>query len=263
MPDLDLFAERLDAAALDALATTQITAEFPAFALADAYGVQRRLIARRLARGEKLVGVKMGFTSRAKMAQMGVSDLIWGRLTDAMQIPDDGVLDLARFVHPRIEPEVAFRLKAPLSGAVGSSEAFAAIEAVAPAMEIIDSRYADFRFTLCDVVADNSSSSAFVLGAWRAPFGDLSNLGMTLSVNGRAVQFGSSGAILGNPVRSLVAASRLAGEAGLVLEPGWIVLCGAATSAEALAPGTHIRLEAEQLGRVDLHVAPTSPRPEE
>jgi 2-oxo-3-hexenedioate decarboxylase len=253
-PDLDRLAERLDTAAVTASATTQLTDAYPDLTLEDAYAIQRRLIAHREARGERLVGVKMGFTSRAKMAQMGVSDLIWGRLTDAMQIADDGTLDMRAFVHPRIEPEVAFRLKSPLAGPVGSTEALAAIEVVAPAMEVIDSRYADFRFALCDVVADNSSSSAFVIGGWQEPSGDLSNLGMVMSFDGRAVQFGSTGAILGNPLRSLVEAARLAGEAGLTLEAGWIILCGAATPAEALRPGVHVRLEAERLGRVDLNI---------
>lgn len=254
MPDLDSLAERLDTAATTAAATTQLTTAHPDLSLDDAYAIQRRLIAHREARGERIVGVKMGFTSRAKMAQMGVSDLIWGRLTDAMQIADDGTLDMRRFVHPRIEPEVAFRLKAPLAGPVGSAEAMAAIEAVAPAMEVIDSRYADFRFALEDVVADNSSSSAFVVGSWQPPFGDLSNLGMVMSFDGRPVQFGSSGAILGNPLRSLIEAARLAGEAGVTLEAGWIILCGAATNAEALRPGVHVRLETERLGRVDLNI---------
>ena len=259
MIDLDRLAERLDTAAVAARSTGQLTAEHRGLSLAEAYDVQSRLVGRRLDRGEKLIGLKMGFTSRAKMAQMGVSDLIWGRLTDAMRIEDDGILYLDRFVHPRVEPEIAFRLKAALSGPIGSAEAFAAIDAVAPALEIIDSRYTDFRFALPDVVADNSSSSAFVVGGWQAPFGDLSNLGMVLSFDGRPLQCGSTGAILGDPLRSLVAAARLAGDAGLTLESGWIVMCGAATSAEALRPGVHVRVEAERLGRVDLHVANRKP----
>lgn len=254
MPDLDTLAERLDTAARTASATTQLTAAHPDLTLDDAYAIQRRLIAHRETRGERVIGMKMGFTSRAKMAQMGVSDLIWGQLTNAMQIAEDGKLDMRRFVHPRIEPEVAFRLKAPIAGAVGSAEVLAAIDAVAPAMEVIDSRYADFRFALEDVVADNSSSSAFIVGNWQALSGDLSNLGMVMSFDGRPVQFGSSGAILGNPLRSMVEAARLAGEAGVTLEAGWIILCGAVTNAEALRPGIHVRLEAERLGRVDLNI---------
>ncbi len=254
MPDLDLIAERLDTAARTARSTGQITAEHPDFSLADAYIVQQRLIDRRIARGEKPVGMKMGFTSRAKMAQMGVSDLIWGRLTDAMQIADGGELDIARFVHPRAEPEIAFRLKAPLSGSVTLAEARAAIGEIAPAIEIIDSRYADFRFALTDVVADNSSSSAFVIGPWQAPFDDLSDIGMTLSFDGQAVQSGSTEAILGDPVQSLVEAARLTAASGVTLEAGWIVLCGAATSAEALKPGITVALDAGRLGQVEFRV---------
>ncbi|ARS27922.1 4-oxalocrotonate decarboxylase [Sphingomonas sp. KC8] len=254
-PDLDRIAARLDAAATAARATGQITADHPDFTLDDAYDVQRRLIDHRVARGEAIVGVKMGFTSRAKMEQMGVSDLIWGRLTDAMQIADGGTLAMDRFIHPRIEPEIAFRLKKPLAGHVTLDEAFAAIDAIAPAMEIIDSRYADFRFALNDVVADNSSSSAFVIGQWQVPLADLSDLVMVMNFDGEPVQSGSTAAILGNPVQSLVEAARLAALSGLTLEPGWIILCGAATSAEALHPGVHVRLDAEAIGRVELHVA--------
>lgn len=253
-PNLDLIADRLDNAATSARATGQITADHADFTLEDAYAVQARLIDRRIARGERLIGIKMGFTSKAKMIQMGVSDLIWGRLTDAMEIVDGGVLDMSRFVHPRIEPEVAFRLKSPLSGIISTEEAFAAIEAVAPAMEIIDSRYANFRFALNDVVADNSSSSAFVLGKWQAPFQPLSNLAMTMRFDGQIVQSGSTEDILGDPILSLVEAARLAAQSGLVLEAGWIVLCGAATSAEALRPGVHVRLDSDRLGGVDLDV---------
>lgn len=255
MPDLDLIAERLDTAARTARSTGQITADHPGFALDDAYAVQRRLIDRRIARGEKPVGMKMGFTSRAKMAQMGVSDLIWGRLTDAMQIADGGTLDMARFVHPRAEPEIAFRLKAPLSGTATLAEARTAIGEIAPAIEIIDSRYTDFRFALTDVVADNSSSSAFVIGDWQAPFDDLSDIAMTMCFDGQPVQSGSTAAILGDPVQSLVEAARLTAASGVTLEAGWIILCGAATSAEALKPGIRVTLDAGALGQVDFSVA--------
>lgn len=252
---LDAIAERLDTAARTARATHQITHDDPAFALADAYATQGRLIDLRISRGERLVGVKMGFTSRAKALQMGVDDVIWGRLTDAMETLDGGRLDLGRFVHPRIEPEVAFRLSRRLSGPVDRAEATAAIEAIAPALEIIDSRYADFKFALADVVADNSSSSAFVLGAWREPLADLSDIAMTMAFNGVAVQAGSTAAILDDPLNALCAAARLAGEAGLSLEPGWIVLAGAATPAEALKSGVHVTLDAGPLGQVGVHVA--------
>jgi len=249
MTDHVSIAHRLDDAARSARSVAQYDG---ALAAADAYRIQELLIELRLQRGEQLVGVKMGFTSRAKMAQMGVSDLIWGRLTDAMRGEDGGSVAAGRFIHPRVEPEIAFLLNKPLSGAVTPLEAGDAVAGVAPALEIIDSRYDQFKFSLGDVIADNASSAAFVIGAWRAMPADISNLGMVMSLNGRTRQVGSTGAILGSPLRSLAAAARLAGESGLTLQPGWIVLAGAGTGAEAFAAGDHASVEIEQLGRADI-----------
>ena len=249
--EIAALAERLDQAARDATATPQL--ETP-ITLADAYAIQRASIDRRLARGERQVGIKMGFTSRAKMQQMGVSDMIWGRLTDAMQVEDGGELALAHYVHPRVEPEIAFLLRRPLSGPVTLPQALAAVEAVAPALEVIDSRYRDFRFSLTDVVADNSSSSGFVLGPWGRPDQDVSNLGLVMAFNGRPQAYGSTAAILGHPLRSLVAAARVVAEAGQTLQAGDIVLAGGATAASPLHAGLHVSLEMERLGRCGFHV---------
>jgi len=244
-------AEKLDAAARDARAIPQLSSEVE-LSIDEAYALQAATIERRLGRGEEMVGVKMGFTSRAKMLQMGVSDVIWGRLTSGMRVEDGGAVDVAARIHPRIEPEVAFLLGAPLSGPVSPAEAALAVSAVAPAMEIIDSRYVAFRFSLPDVIADNASASGFVIGPWCDPHLDLANLGMVMEVDGVPMQIGSTGAILGHPLRSLAAASRLAAEHELELEPGWIVLAGGATAAVPLEPGRHVRLVAEQLGRVQI-----------
>jgi len=251
MSDLAAIAERLDEAARTAQATPQLEAPL---STADAYKVQAASLARRYGRGERRAGLKMGFTSRAKMLQMGISEMIWGRLTDAMLIEDGGTLQLARFVHPRVEPEVAFRLKAALGARVTPLEALAAMDGVAPAVEIIDSRYRDFKFSLSDVIADNSSASAFVVGGWNSPSVEIGNLGMILEFDGVARQLGSTAAILGHPLRALVAAARLAAEAGEPLQPGDIVMAGAATAAEPLSAGVHVRLSAERLGRVEFRV---------
>jgi 2-oxo-3-hexenedioate decarboxylase len=221
----------------------------------DAYAIQQASIARRLQRGEARIGLKMGLTSRAKMIQVGVEEVIWGRLTDSMRLEDNGVLVMDRYVHPRIEPEIAFLLKAPLTGDISPAEAMIAVAAVAPAMEVIDSRYRNFKFSLTDVIADNASSSSFVIGAWNDPSVDLGNLGMTLEIDGRPRQIGSSAAILGHPARALAAASRLAARAGETLQAGWIVMAGAATEAVALQPGMHVRNVVEHLGAVSLTVA--------
>ena len=254
MTDINKLAKTVDDAARNAKAIKQLS-ETTAITVEEGYAIQAAAFSRRLARGETQVGMKMGFTSRAKMIQMGLSDMVWGRLSDQMLIEDGDEIDLKNYVHPRIEPELAFLLKRPLEGPVTAAQAMAAVEAVAPAMELIDSRYRNFKFSLADVVADNSSSSGFVLGAWQSPTADLTNLGMVLEFDGRPVQIGSSAAILGHPLRSLAAAARLSTEAGEGLEAGWIVMAGGATAAEALRPGVHVRNMVQELGFVGISVA--------
>lgn len=210
------------------------------FTLAQAYEIQRASIQRRIDRGERLKGIKLGFTSRAKMVQMGVDSLIWGLLTDAMIEEDGGIVRLERYIHPRVEPEVCFVTRRAIDAPLTALEAADWVEAVAPALEIIDSRYRDFKFSLEDVVADNCSSAGLVVGPWSRRFDGLANAGVRLQFDGRDVQLGSTGAILGHPLRSLVQASRLLHAAGMTLPAGSLIMAGAATAAEALRPGLHV-----------------------
>lgn len=253
MTDIAAIAERLDQAALTAKATPQLSEWL---SVAEAYEAQRISMARRYARGETRIGIKMGLTSRAKMLQMGVEEVCWGRLTDKMLIEDGGAISRKNFVHPRVEPEIAFLLDRPLAGNVTPMAALAAVGGVAAALEIIDSRYENFKFSLTDVIADNSSSSAFVVGPWADPAIDLANLGMIVRIDGQYRMIGSSAAILGHPLRSLVSAARLAAEAGEPLQAGDVVMAGGATAAEALAPGQHVKLVVEGLGSVAFFVEP-------
>jgi 2-oxo-3-hexenedioate decarboxylase len=247
-------AQLLDDAARQRQPTQQLAARGLPLTLPEAYAVQAELIRRRERRGERLVGVKMGFTSEAKRNQMGIADLIWGRLTDAMCLRSGSSTSLADYIHPRIEPEVAFRLGRPLTGAVTRAQAAAAVEAVAPALEIIDSRYRDFRFSLADVVADNSSSAAVIVGEWQPAPANLGGLAIQMCFDDRPVQQGSTAAIMGDPLLSLMAAARLAGESGLTLAPGWLVMAGGATAAESLTTATRVRAEVETLGSVEVEV---------
>jgi 2-oxo-3-hexenedioate decarboxylase len=184
------------------------------------------------------------------MRQVEVDEVIAGVLTDAMLVEEGGRFDLTRCIHPRVEPEIAFRIGRPMSGRISVVEAANAVEAVAPALEIIDSRYQNFKFRVADVVADNSSACGLVIGPWSSPHAVIANLGMVLAFDGRPVQVGSSAAILGHPLRALIAAAELAGQSGGGLEPGDVVLAGAATAAEALRPGVHVQLCVQTLGRV-------------
>ncbi|MFI7469194.1 2-keto-4-pentenoate hydratase [Nonomuraea sp. NPDC049646] len=245
---MNALAERLDEATLTGRAIPRLT-DTADLDVPAAYEVQRALIERRLARGERLIGVKMGFTSRAKMAQMGVDDVIWGLLTDAMLV--ESRLDTAGLIHPRIEPEIAFLLDRPVRG---TADVASAVSGVAVGYEVLDSRYEGFSFTLPDVIADNASASGFGVGPWRRPqdAGDLGNLGLVMEIDGRQVAGGSSAAILGHPLRALTAAARLTRAAGIEMEAGWIVLAGAATAAVPLPAGAHVRVGAAGLGHVEV-----------
>ena len=244
---LQEIAKKLDQAAASATSIEQLS-NTNELSLEDAYQVQKLSIDERLSRGETLVGYKMGFTSKAKMLQMGVDDLIWGRLTDAMIIEDGGVIDLSKYVHPSAEPEIAFILKSSLSGIVTKAQAFAAVEAVAGAIEVIDSRYKNFKFSLSDVIADNCSSTGFVIGAWHKADSDISDLSMAIKVNDEVAASGSSSDILDHPINSLVEAARCIAQSGEELKAGQIILAGAATAAIALVPNQHISANIENLG---------------
>ncbi|MGY4685198.1 2-keto-4-pentenoate hydratase [Micromonospora aurantiaca (nom. illeg.)] len=250
-PDIAGIAEKLGAAADDATAIPQLAAE-TGLDVDAAYAVQTALVKRRLDRGERLVGLKMGLTSKAKMAQVGVDEVIWGRLTDVMRVPDGGGVDVDDFIHPRVEPEVAFLLdRLPDPGEpVGSFTR--AVRAVAPAIELIDSRYANFTFSLPDVIADNTSAAAFVVGPWSPVPDGLDNLGVLLEIDGRVAQVGSTAAILGDPRRALDEGLRLAGRHGVRLRKGWVFLAGAATAAVPLRPGAHVRATVEKLGSASM-----------
>jgi 2-oxo-3-hexenedioate decarboxylase len=220
--------------------------------LEAAYLVQEVLVARRLARGASQVGWKLGFTSLAKMEQMGVSDVIVGRLTSDMQVADGGSLDLARFIHPRVEPEIAYRLGRDFDPGAPDDDLTSAVDAVAPALEVIDSRYVDFRFTLADVVADNTSAAGFVIGPWMPleAAGELGGRPVTLLVDDEVAEVGTTDAILGHPLRALPALATMARRLGLQLRTGQVILAGAATAAVPVTAGVVVEGRVAGLGSV-------------
>ncbi|KFU77738.1 2-oxo-3-hexenedioate decarboxylase [Amycolatopsis lurida] len=246
--EISALADRLDTAQTSRVDTLSL-ADDHAFDIADAYAIQAELLARRESRGERVLGVKLGLTSKAKMAQMGVSEVIAGRLTDAMRIADGGEVSLAGFIHPKVEPEVAYRLARDIDLADPAFDVESAVDAMAPAIEIIDSRYRDFRFTHTDVVADNTSAAGFVLGPWRA-FGEVANRAVRLRSGDREV-IGSTSAILGDPVRALHALVELCRKRDIPLRAGQVVLAGAATEAVPFVPGV-AEADIAGLGRVSV-----------
>ena len=249
-------AETVDVAAQTATPITMLTAANP-MNIEDAYVVQRASMARRFDRGEALVGLKMGLTSVAKMQQMGVHDPIYGHLTDEMKRSSGDAIKMSEHCHPRVEPEIAFLIGSEISGPVTAAEAMEHVTGICGALEVIDSRYENFKFTLIDVVADNASSTRFFLGDKVVPADlDISNLGMVLELNGEVAETGSSAAILEHPARSLAALANMLHTVGETVPANCIVLAGGATKAIHLKAGDHAKVTIEELGSVELFVEP-------
>jgi 2-oxo-3-hexenedioate decarboxylase len=166
--------------------------------------IQDLLAARRIARGESVVGAKLGLTSRAKQVQMKCSEPVYGRLFSDNFHPANEPFEVASLIHPRVEPEIVFVMKDRLAGpGVSAADVIAATSAVCCGLEIIDSRYDDFSFTAADVVADNTSEAKLVMGPKMVdPTGlDLGLIGLLLEVDGEQVATACGAATMGHPPR--------------------------------------------------------------
>ncbi|WP_082680977.1 2-keto-4-pentenoate hydratase [Mycolicibacterium novocastrense] len=261
--DVDTLAASLDHAARVTTATPQLSLSHH-LTLTDAYAVQASGVRIRERRGDSVVGVKLGLTSKAKAEQMGVSDVIIGVLHESMALAPDEPTDVSQWLHPRVEPEVAFRLGRDIEPTETETDALMAVQDIAPALEIIDSRYENFQFSLTDVVADNTSAAGFVVGDWLAyeeivANHDLGDLEVRLEVNGEIQQSGNSADILGSPLNALRAALRMARTHNRELRSGSIILAGAATAAITLSAGCTITAIVSGLGSVQFSTQP--PRP--
>ncbi len=246
-------ANKLDYAARRGKAIKQISRKHK-LNLDDAYAIQAGIMDLHYARGEEFIGVKMGFTSKAKMEQMNVHDMIWGRLTNKHYIENGGEVKFKKFIHPRAEPEIAFKLKEDLEWPIEFEEPEEYIESMAPAIEIVDSRYKQFKFNLQDVVADNCSAAGFVLGNWVPFHPEITNLKMDLLFDGEVIQSSTSASILGNPVESVIAAARLSHKYEQELPAGSIILAGAATVAEYMEEGMSVETRVEGMGSATFNI---------
>ncbi|MFT4523015.1 MAG: 2-keto-4-pentenoate hydratase [Bacteroidia bacterium] len=251
--DIKKWAQKLDAAAMQATPIEQISTEIQ-YSEDQAYQIQLASMQERYGRGDELIGLKLGFTSYAKMEQMGVHDMIWGRLTQNMLVENGGSIDLSNFIHPRAEPEICFKLSKDLDREITLEEAPDFVEGVAAAIEIIDSRYQNFKFSLEDVVADNCSSSAFVVGTWHKPDTNIQNLLMQLLFDEEEVAKGSSNDILGNPWLSVVNAARLAKKYDQPFVKGSYLMAGASTPAIFIKPKTEVIAKVEGFSVVSFNV---------
>ncbi|VFA91583.1 MULTISPECIES: 2-keto-4-pentenoate hydratase [Nocardia] len=252
---VDTLASRLLRAQAERTALSPLVDEYPALDTAMAYRVQDEALSRRIERGESIVGIKLGLTSAAKQRQMGVSAPLTAWLTDAMVLPTGTPLPQDLLIHPRVEPEITFVMGRRLAGpGVTAATALAAVDRVFASVEIIDSRYRDFRFTLPEVIADNASAAYFVTGAVGADPTAL-NLPLEaclLEVDGGVVATGVGAAVQGHPAEALAMAANVLAERGHAIEAGWIVMTGGMTDAVAAPRGSTLGAHFTHLGSVGL-----------
>lgn len=230
-----------------------LSEDWPELDVDTAYAIQDEALRQRRARGETLVGLKLGLTSRAKQERMGIDAPLLAWLTDAMVLPAG--VPVPQLIHPRAEPELVFVLRDRLTGpGVTAATALAAVDRVYGGIEIIDSRYADYRFTLPDAVADNGSSAYFSVGPVGLPPAalDLSLEAALLEVDGQIVDTATGAAVQGHPAEALALAANALGARGLALEPGWIVLTGGMTDAVPLRRGSRVAAHFSHLGSITL-----------
>ncbi len=208
------------------------------------------------AEGRRIVGRKAGLTAKAVQKQLGVDQPDFGVLFDDMQISDGGVLDPARALQPKAEAEIAFVLGRDLPGLDTTPEMVAeAISSVHAAIEIVDSRIADWKITFADTVADNGSSAFFVLADEGRPLRglDLWSCGMVMEINGEVVSMGAGAAVLGHPLNAAAWLARTLAARGEPLTAGQIVLAGALGPMIALIPGDHVRAVIGGVGEVSFN----------
>jgi 2-oxo-3-hexenedioate decarboxylase len=248
-------AAHLEQAELEAQDVVKITDAHPDMDFDDAYAIQYAIREAKLARGQKLAGLKMGLTSHAKMTQMGVETPIYGFLMDYMARGDGEEIRIDELIHPKVEPEIAFVTKTDLHGpGCHIGDVLAATDFVVPAMEVIDSRYRDFKFDLKSVIADNTSSSRFVAGGQaRDPRElDLRTLGVVLEKNGEVIATGAGAAVLGHPANSVAMLANMLGTRGEHIPAGTFIMTGAGTEAVAVAKGDTVTARFQELGSVSV-----------
>ena len=227
----------------------------PDIDVVDAYEIQLINIRQRVAEGARVVGHKVGLSSKVMQQMMGVDEPDYGHLLAEMEVFEETPVQTDRYLYPRVEVEVGFVLAQDLPGEeCTEDDVLAATAAFAPAIELIDTRIKDWKIKLCDTIADNASSAGFVLGKERvAPADiDIKNIDAVLTRNGEEIARGRSDAVLGNPVTAVAWLARKVAGFGVRLKAGDIVLPGSCTFAVEARPGDNFVAEFDGLGSVRL-----------
>lgn len=230
-----------------------LTESHPGLSVADAYRIQQLNVHGRKAEGELVRGRKVGLTSVAMQQQLGVSEPDFGAIFASMIVEEGDAIPASELIQPRAEAEIAFVMAADLSGpGVSASDALRAVAGALPAIEVIDSRVAEWKIKLPDTIADNASSARVVVGGRLTAVDelDLRLIGMALTHNGAVAATGAGAAVLGNPIRCVAWLANKLGEFGVGLRAGDLVLAGALHAAVPVAPGDSFTAQFAELGAV-------------
>jgi 2-keto-4-pentenoate hydratase len=231
------------------------TEKYPTISKEEAYAIQLAFIELKKIAGAKVVGKKIGLTSKAMQKMLNVDQPDYGHILDGMVLQDGAQFRVAELIQPKIEPEIAFIMDRDLKGpGVTPMQVMAATRFVVPALEIIDSRIEGWKIKLCDTIADNASSARVVLGSSprRVDERDLKLVGMILEKNGDIVQTGAGGAVLGHPAIAVAWLANAVGQFGVSLNAGDIVMPGALCGAVDVAAGDLLQASYDGLGTVSV-----------
>lgn len=251
MNTAERYGAELYAALRDRRTVPPLIARDPALTIDDAYAISLDALARRRRDGERVIGKKIGVTSKAVQDMLGVHQPDFGFLTDRMLVA--GEIDIAThgLIQPRAEAEIAFILKSPLNGpGVTPEQVIDATEAIAPCFEIVDSRIQDWKIGIIDTIADNASCGVFVLGEARADprnF-DLPGLKVTVTKNGAPLSEGYGSAVQGDPAQAVAWLANTLGAYGVTLDAGDVILSGSLVPLEDARPGDVFEMELEGVG---------------
>jgi 2-keto-4-pentenoate hydratase len=254
---LDRLVESLVRAEASCRPIEPLTATVPTLSVSDAYAIQTRIIARRVEGGERIVGRKVGLTSAAMQAQLGVAEPDFGVLLESMALPSGARLAMDTLIAPRIEAEFAVRMGRDLSGPkVTVAQARDAVAEVMLALEIIDSRIVDWRIGLVDTIADNASSARVVLGSPVVATPELllglPHAQLEYAEDGEVVDGGPGSAVLGDPIQAVVWLARRLSAFGIALNAGDVVITGAVHASRPIQAGTELSAWSEGFSAVSV-----------
>jgi 2-keto-4-pentenoate hydratase len=232
-----------------------LTARYPEIDPDGAYRIQLAYVRLKEKEGQKIVGKKIGLTSKAMQRMLSVDEPDYGHIFNGMLVEDGGSVHTSDLIQPKVEPEIAFILDRDLRGpGVTALDVLAATRFVVPALEIIDSRIESWKIKLCDTIADNASSGRVVLGSTPRSVDqiNLRLVGMVLERNGEVVQTGAGAAVLGNPANAVAWLANAVGRYGVELKAGEIVMPGALTAAADVNCGDVFQACFDRLGSVSV-----------